>query len=338
LGTVVRATRDIGGHGERIKLASDTILDATEAAAERRNSAESDAQRAAEQTQAAIASAELLLEGINETIQVSTDALQASESVSRAASDANEAGRHSASQVDILDATIEVGVSEVGRLREAARGIEEFTEAIASIANQTNLLALNATIEAARTGIHGKGFAVVADEVRKLAEQSAAAARNMSRSAQDTNRAIERASKVLEDLREQLTKLSDISRHWNAELADIVASAETAKDVEKRLASLPKDNLVVVEAIDGALKDVSEALRSTVVNLSQMKITVTENLGTVAELAKEGDAVFALSRDLLDTTGNMMDQGVRTQEIAIEVDASADMTETLNSADPREDY
>jgi len=69
----------------------------------------------------------------------------------------------------------------VGLLGESTKEIGAITGMISQIASQTNLLALNAAIEAARAGDAGRGFAVVADEVRKLAEQSARAAKDISR-------------------------------------------------------------------------------------------------------------------------------------------------------------
>jgi methyl-accepting chemotaxis protein len=68
----------------------------------------------------------------------------------------------------------------VKTLSDSAQEINQITDAITSIAKQTGLLALNAAIEAARAGEQGRGFAVVADEVRKLADQSAAAAKDIT--------------------------------------------------------------------------------------------------------------------------------------------------------------
>lgn len=69
----------------------------------------------------------------------------------------------------------------INHLGERSEEIGRIIEIITSITEQTNLLALNAAIESARAGEHGKGFAVVSDEIRMLAEQSANAAKDISK-------------------------------------------------------------------------------------------------------------------------------------------------------------
>lgn len=65
-------------------------------------------------------------------------------------------------------------------LQTASHSIEEMLRLIIDMASRTNMLALNAGIEAARAGDAGRGFAVVAAEVKTLANQTRAAATDIT--------------------------------------------------------------------------------------------------------------------------------------------------------------
>jgi methyl-accepting chemotaxis protein len=266
--------------------ASDRIQQAADAMAKSASRAEAQAQQASQRVELVAKSLSQLEDSIGATLAAAAETQDANRATAESALGVRDASGRTVDQLGSLIATIAEGAAEVSRLKEAAADVEEFSEAIALIANQTNLLALNATIEATRTGVHGKGFAVVADEVRNLAEQSAQAALNMGRGAQETRRVIDRAARVLEEMNKQLQAVTQSSEAWTAELDQIVSTAEVAQRTGERMAEGPRRNRELAEEAKGALGGAREAAGGSAKEAAAVAAASREQLLALAELAR----------------------------------------------------
>lgn len=278
--------------------ASDQIQRAAEAMSQGASRAEAEAQRAAGRVELVAESLNQLEESIAATLAAAAETQNANRATAESALGVRDASGRAVDQMGALISTIAEGAAEVSRLKEAAADVEEFSEAIALIANQTNLLALNATIEAARTGVHGKGFAVVADEVRKLAEQSAQAALNMGRGAQETRRVIDRAARVLEEMNKQLQAVTQASETWTAELDLIVSTAEVARQTGERMAQGPRRNRELAEEARQVLGDAREAAGGSAREAADVAGASKEQLRALAELARGAAELSEMAEQL----------------------------------------
>ncbi len=299
---LVQSSQRTAQYLEQLTKTSERIRDAAQSAAQSAAQAETEARRAVARAEQAVKAVERLVEGIGSTMRAGTDTQTTTRSVSQTAMELHDSSGRTVDQLRHLGTTIEVGVAEVGHLKEAAEDVAEFSETIAAIANQTNLLALNATIEAARTGLQGRGFAVVADEVRKLAEQSADAARRMGGSAQDTRRAIDRAARVLEDLGGQLAQLAEGSERWSASLGHIVDVAEATRKAGERMVELPQENLDIAEETNSILAEARAAAASSANEASQLAAATSAQLQAIQELIRNGAELSHLAQQLSEAT------------------------------------
>jgi methyl-accepting chemotaxis protein len=128
------------------------------------------AKRAADEVAAAVSAS---AEQAEQTAEVAMRARETAQEGVAAADQANQAMQSVRDSSEGVTTTIR-------ELAAKSDQIGAIVATITGIAEQTNLLALNAAIEAARAGEQGRGFAVVAEEVRKLAEESQAAAHEIS--------------------------------------------------------------------------------------------------------------------------------------------------------------
>ena len=99
----------------------------------------------------------------------------------------------------------------VKQLSEASEKIDSVVKFISNIAWKTSLLSMNATIEAARAGNAGLGFGVVAQEVKNLAEQTSAAADEITREIGVIGAEVSRTAQAIGAMDQTICKMKEIS-------------------------------------------------------------------------------------------------------------------------------
>lgn len=197
-----------------------------------------------------------------------------------------------------IEAT-QLAASGVSELSHKSSSISGIVESIRSIAQQTNLLALNAAIEAARAGEAGKGFAVVADEINSLSAESSDATgkidvilKDIIEKVDDTNKVIERNSKVVSESNE---KLEDTVKIFQT----ILTSSEEVIEVTDLLKKELEDIVEIKEQLLRAMQEVEDISRKSADASSEISLAIegqateVENILSNMEVVRNGMNVLA---------------------------------------------
>ncbi|WCN36627.1 methyl-accepting chemotaxis protein [Aneurinibacillus uraniidurans] len=179
------------------------------------------------------------------------------------------------------------------RLTERSSQIGDIVTAITGIASQTNLLALNAAIEAARAGKHGRGFAVVADEVRLLAEQSNAAARQITELVQDILLEMEHTVSSMRTSEQAVTEQITLVHAGGQALDAMAVCMKEAEEDSSGMAqsfnqieSTVENVLVHIEEITSILEEAASATQEVVASAQEQSATVQEIAANAEDMAR----------------------------------------------------
>ncbi len=201
--------------------------------------------------------------------------------------------------------------TEIYRLVDMTKKINEITGILYGIAGQTNLLSLNASIEAARAGDAGKGFAVVANEVRKLSEESRTASDEIA----NTVKMITGELSSLQDLifasdssflaqKEAGNEVLEAFETINASVVDFVESQE---QYGENVSELMMKKNEMIDSINSIATVVQESTATTQ-EVASLTMTQTNMLNNMFKLTKN------LSEEVYNIDTMTSDVKVRTTE------------------------
>ncbi|MGG3843232.1 methyl-accepting chemotaxis protein [Anoxybacillus kestanbolensis] len=188
-------------------------------------------------------------------------------------------------QMKVIHEQIERLATVIESLNDKSKEIHQIVGFITNISDQTNLLALNAAIEAARAGEHGKGFGVVAEEVRKLAEQTAHAAGNIRKLAEQSQTQTAHA----------VTVMSESSKSFQAGHSLVEQVGNIFHSISTHMARVQKES----DAVHDTIRSVEEKVKTMTAFADQIIDISSQSAHNIEQVAATTEEQNATMQELL---------------------------------------
>jgi methyl-accepting chemotaxis protein len=203
-------------------------------------------------------------------------------------------------QMDNIGAGSSAVNGAVEKLADSSRHIGEIVNVISGIAGQTNLLALNAAIEAARAGEQGRGFAVVAEEVRKLAEQSEAAAKEITELINQNKTDIQKAVQAMEEA----------SGSVKIGIEVVNAAGVTFRDISQ----LTEEVSTQVAGISAAIGEIAKGSEHIVTSVREIENVSKESAGQSQNVSAAAQELTASMTEISSSSQNLAKMAQELQQ------------------------
>ncbi|WP_018665165.1 methyl-accepting chemotaxis protein [Heyndrickxia acidiproducens] len=300
---IANLVKEVSNMAESVSASSEELLASSEETSSTIQSIAETANEIAADSEQASSRMDASMNKMNSLEQVIKTLYGQAEMVKQASLDMKESaekGRQSIVETSGNMKGIETIMSNTSKtvqaLGQKSDDITKIIMTITGIAKQTNLLALNAAIEAARAGEHGRGFAVVADEVRKLAEQSQAAAREVTKIVhsiqkeigtiigqnQDGVQAVVAGVNISNDTKQSLEVIQEQTNKTTKVIMDMVSQIEQTRKLSVDVA----DSFVAVNQI---AMNTAANTESTAASSEEGSASMEEVTAAASELSKQAE-------------------------------------------------
>ena len=198
-------------------------------------------------------------------------------------------------QISVSSHSVAVSVDQ---LSASSQKIQEIVSLITGIAGQTNLLALNAAIEAARAGEQGRGFAVVAEEVRKLAEQSEAAARQISDLIQSNVQNIQGAATAMAEGTANVEAGNQVMKEVGEAFQSIAARVGQVTNESKSMSQAVAEAATLSAQVAVAAEQMEKVVKNSALQTESVSAATEEQSASAEEIAAASRTLAQLAEEL----------------------------------------